>query len=58
VADEAGDGDERLVAVLLEEQPLQHLRPRQPLRGPERRAVGEVAQDRVRLGQHRPVFQL
>ena len=51
MVDEAGDGDEGLVAVLLEEQPLQHLCSLQPVRGQERRALGQVEHDRIGLGQ-------
>ena len=43
--------DVRLVAVLLEEQPLQHLRARELVVRQERRALGEVELDRVRLPQ-------
>ncbi len=47
----ARDRDVRLVAVLLEKKPLQHARARQRGSRQERRAVGEIAQYRVRLGQ-------
>ena len=43
--------DVRLVAVLLEEQPLQHLRAAELVVRQERRALGEVELDRVRLPQ-------
>ena len=42
-ADEAGDGDVGLVAVLLEEQPLQRLRALPAIGGQVRRSVGQVS---------------
>ena len=50
--------DERLVAVLLEKHPLQRLCAAEPLARHERRALGEVPEDRVRLGEMRAVVEL
>ncbi len=50
--------DERLVAVLLEEHPLQRLCAAEPIAGHERRALGEIPEDRVRLGEVRAVVEL
>ena len=50
--------DIRLVAVLLEEHPLQHLRAAEPVAGHERRPLGQVPEDRVRLGEVRAVVEL
>src|SRR3954463_10354273 len=48
----------RLMAVLLEEHPLQHARMRQALAWQERRAFREVMQDGIRFRQEGAVFQL
>ncbi len=45
------DEDARLVAVLLEEQPLKHLRAGERLGRDQVRAVGQVADDRVGFGK-------
>src|SRR5262245_957231 len=45
-------------AVLLEEHPLQDLRPLDAVRRQQRRAVGEVAQDGVRFREAGAVLQL
>ena len=58
VRPEAGDGDVRLVAVLLEEHPLEHLGAREAVVGEERRPVGEVEEDGAGLGQPAAVLEL
>src|SRR5687768_2129559 len=50
--------DERLVAVLLEEHPLQRLRAAEAIARHEPRALGQIPEDRVRLGQMRAVVEL
>src|SRR3546814_1267640 len=50
-------GDVGLVAVLLEEQPLQRSCPRQTLIGQVAAALGEIEQDGVGLRQEGPVLQ-
>ena len=55
---EPGDGDEGLVAVLLEEHPAQHLGARPGVVGQERRAVGQVLEDRAGLRQEAAVLGL
>ncbi len=54
---EPRDGDVRLVAVLLEELPLQHLRALVRVVRDVLRAVGEVPEDRVRLAERAPVVE-
>ena len=54
---EAHDRDRRLVLVLLEEHPLQHLRPLVAIVGDEARALAEVPEDRARLGERAPVVE-
>jgi len=49
--------DIRLVAVLLEEQPLQRLRALETICGKKRSAVGEVRDDRVRLEEQLAVIE-
>jgi hypothetical protein len=46
------------LAVLLEEHPLQDLRPLEPPVQEVRRTVGEEEQDRAGLGEKPPVFGL
>ena len=53
----ARDGDVGLVAVLLEEQPLQGQRPVEPPGRQEARALGQIAQDRVGFGEAGAVLQ-
>src|SRR5262245_26036370 len=48
----------RLVAVLLEEHPLQHLRAAERCRRHEARILGQVPEDGVRLGQEGAVVEL
>ena len=52
---EAHDGDIRLMAVLLEEQPLQHLRPLPGVGGQVAAALGQMKQDRVGFRETAPV---
>ncbi len=54
---EAHDRDRRLVVVLLEEHPLEHLRALVSIVGHEPRAVGEVPEDCARLGEGAAVVQ-
>ena len=54
---EAHDRDVRLVAVLLEEHPLQRLRALVRIAGQVLRAVREVPEDRVRLTQRATVVE-
>jgi len=54
VRPKAQHGDVRLVAVLLEEHPLQHLRPFVPVLRQVLGALTEVDEDRVRLGSGLP----
>jgi hypothetical protein len=56
--DEARHGHVGLMAVLLEEHPLQHQGALPRIGGVVRRALGEVAQHGVRLGQPPPVLEL
>ena len=58
VGPEAHHRDVGLVAVLLEEHPLQHLRALEAALGQERRALRQVQLDRVRLGEERAVLEL
>jgi hypothetical protein len=51
------DGDRRLVAVLLEEHPLQHLRPVVRVLGDEARPLCEVPEDRAGLRERATVVQ-
>src|SRR5947199_8570068 len=46
------------MAVLLEEHPAQHVGAREALLGQEGRALGQIEQDRVRLGQVAAVVEL
>jgi hypothetical protein len=55
--EEASDRDRRLVLVLLEEEPLQHLRALVPVGRHPGRVVAEVPEDRVRLGERPPVVE-
>src|SRR5687767_12014413 len=57
-ANVSGRRDERFVAVLLEEHPLQHLRTPELRRRYESRAFREVPQDGVRFGQVRAIVEL
>jgi hypothetical protein len=61
VADEAhqiaGHGDVGLVAVLLEEQPLQHPGPLIPVLAEQGSSVGQEPEDGVGLGQHPAVVE-
>jgi len=50
--------NERLVAVLLEKHPLQRLCATKPIARHKRRTLGEVPEDRVRLGEMRTVVEL
>src|SRR5437867_4727403 len=50
--------DVRLVAILLEEHPFEHAGPLEPIAREERCAVGEVEEDRVRLGEKDPGLAL
>ena len=52
------DRDARLMAVLLEEHPLEDESAGQPFGRQKRGALGEVEQDRVRLGDAGPVLEL
>jgi len=54
---ETGHGNERLVAVLLEEHPLQRLSPLIGVGGHVRRALAEVPEDRARLRQRATVVE-
>jgi hypothetical protein len=54
---EAGHRDIRLVAVLLPEQPLVHLGPLERVAGDQRRALGQMQHDGVRLGQGPTVLE-
>src|SRR6185369_15439272 len=56
--DETRRRDVGLVAVLLEEHPLQYLGARDFVSGQERRALGEVPKDGVRLRQIRAIVEL
>src|SRR5205809_1292125 len=51
-------GDVRLVAVLLEEHPAQHVGAREALGGEEGCPLGQVEEDRVRLGEVAAVVEL
>ena len=55
---EAHGRDVRLVAVLLEEHPLEHASPFKPVARGEGRAVGEEEEDRVRLREKDPGLAL
>src|SRR3712207_2025469 len=46
----------RLMAVLLEKHPPQHLGPTEAVVGDERGAIGEVEEDSVRLGEEAPIL--
>jgi hypothetical protein len=54
---EPGDRDRGLVLVLLEEHPLEHLGPLEPVVGNERRALAEVPEDRPRLAERPAVVE-
>src|SRR5581483_11963588 len=54
---EACDRDRRLMVVLLEEHPLQHLRPLVRVVRDEARALTEVPEDRTRLGERPAVVE-
>ena len=54
---EPDDGDRRLVLVLLEELPLEHLRALVAVVGDVVRAVAEVPEDRVRLRERPAVVE-
>ena len=54
---EADDGDRRLVVVLLEEHPLQHLRALVAVVRDEPRPLAEVPEDRARLGERPAVAE-
>src|SRR5262245_5702413 len=58
VRPEAQRRDVRLVVVLLEAHPREDLGPREALRRQERRALREIPEDRVRLGQAGAVLEL
>src|SRR5206468_6408046 len=51
-------GDVRLVAVLLEEHPAQYVGAREAFLGEEGRPVGQIEEDRVRLGEVAAVVEL
>src|SRR5476649_147541 len=55
---EAHHGDIGLVAVLLEEHPLQRLGARHPVGRCERRALGEIPEDRPGLREERAILEL
>src|SRR5262249_37729156 len=54
---EPHNGDRRLEVVLLEEHPLQHLRPQIPVFWDEARALAEVPEDRSRLAERAAVVE-
>ncbi len=58
VQPETRHGDVWLVAVLLEEHPLQNLRTRQPVVGQKGRALGQIEQDAARFRKPAPVVEL
>jgi len=51
-------GDACLDVVLLEKQPAQGLRAVETIRGQVGRALGEVAEDRVRFGKSASILKL
>ena len=55
---EAAGADVRLEQVLLEEEPLRGARSAELVGGQERRSLGEVEQDRARLGEMLPGLEL